>query len=99
MTSWTPGRRSSCGMSRPAAGERLAGWIRLVHPFPSILDGLVSGGFAVVAGAPAELAIRIGAAMTLLQLAIGATNDAADAPTDAGLKPGKPVPTGLVARR
>jgi len=35
--------------------------------------------------------------MTLLQLAIGTVNDVVDAPADAGRKPGKPIPAGLVA--
>jgi 4-hydroxybenzoate polyprenyltransferase len=34
-----------------------------------------------------------------LQAAIGALNDAVDAPRDAGLKQGKPIPAGLVTRR
>jgi 4-hydroxybenzoate polyprenyltransferase len=37
--------------------------------------------------------------MTLLQLAIGTTNDLVDAPHDAGRKPGKPIPAGLVSPR
>jgi 4-hydroxybenzoate polyprenyltransferase len=34
--------------------------------------------------------------MTLLQLGIGTVNDVVDAPFDAGHKPGKPIPAGLV---
>ncbi len=34
--------------------------------------------------------------MVSLQAAIGALNDLVDAPRDAGLKPGKPIPAGLV---
>lgn len=34
--------------------------------------------------------------MTLLQFGIGTTNDVVDAPRDAGHKPGKPIPAGLV---
>lgn len=52
---------------------------------------------AFVAGAPPELALRIGIAMTLLQLGIGTVNDVVDAPADAGRKVGKPIPSGLVA--
>lgn len=37
--------------------------------------------------------------MTLLQFGIGATNDVVDAPRDAGLKAGKPIPAGVVSRR
>jgi 4-hydroxybenzoate polyprenyltransferase len=35
--------------------------------------------------------------MTLLQLGIGTVNDLVDAPFDAGRKPGKPIPAGLVS--
>jgi 4-hydroxybenzoate polyprenyltransferase len=35
--------------------------------------------------------------MTALQASIGALNDVADAPRDAGHKPGKPIPAGLVS--
>ncbi|MEO5939453.1 MAG: UbiA family prenyltransferase [Candidatus Limnocylindrales bacterium] len=51
---------------------------------------------ALVAGGAPDLALRIGVAMTLLQLGIGTTNDVVDAPHDAGRKAGKPIPDGLV---
>jgi 4-hydroxybenzoate polyprenyltransferase len=82
-----PGRRT---------GARALGWLRVTHPFPSVLDGLVSGATAAVAGAPAGLAFQAGLAMTCLQLGIGTVNDLVDAPFDAGRKPGKPIPAGLV---
>ncbi len=50
----------------------------------------------VVAGGAPDLAVRIGLAMTLLQLGIGTVNDVVDAPRDAGRKAGKPIPAGLV---
>ena len=37
--------------------------------------------------------------MTALQASIGALNDIVDAPRDRGLKPGKPIPAGLVSPR
>jgi 4-hydroxybenzoate polyprenyltransferase len=67
-----------------------------VHPFPSILDGLVVACVALVAGAPIAQAGALGLSMTLLQFAIGTLNDLVDAPLDAGRKPGKPIPAGLV---
>jgi 4-hydroxybenzoate polyprenyltransferase len=73
--------------------------VRLTHPFPSLLDGLVSGSVAGLAGAEPISAVRLGLAMTALQLGIGALNDVVDAPRDAGHKPGKPIPAGLVSRR
>jgi 4-hydroxybenzoate polyprenyltransferase len=54
---------------------------------------------ALIAGADAELALRLGFAMVLLQFSIAAANDYADAPLDAIVKPGKPVPSGLLSRR
>lgn len=45
------------------------------------------------------MAARAGIGMLLLQAAIGALNDVVDAPRDAGRKPGKPIPAGLIARR
>ncbi|HEX3428738.1 MAG TPA: UbiA family prenyltransferase [Candidatus Limnocylindrales bacterium] len=71
--------------------------VRLTHPFPSALDGLVSGGVALVAGAATDTALRVGIAMTALQLGIGVVNDVVDAPRDAGRKLGKPIPAGLVS--
>lgn len=56
----------------------------------------MAGGVAAVAGAGDGLAFRVGLAMTLLQLGIGAVNDVVDASRDAGHKPGKPIPAGLV---
>jgi 4-hydroxybenzoate polyprenyltransferase len=58
----------------------------------------VSGAVSIVAGAPAVDAVWIGASMALIQFGIGATNDVVDAPTDAGLKPGKPIPAGVVSK-
>jgi 4-hydroxybenzoate polyprenyltransferase len=51
---------------------------------------------ALVAGAAPGLALQLGASMTALQASIGALNDVHDAPQDAGRKPGKPIPAGLV---
>jgi 4-hydroxybenzoate polyprenyltransferase len=75
---------------------RLAGAIRVVHPFPSILDGVVVALVALVAGGSPMVALVLGTSMTLLQFAIGALNDIVDAPRDAGRKAGKPIPAGLV---
>ncbi len=76
---------------------RLATAIRLVHPFPSVLDGAVVLLIALVAGGGPVTALVLGASMTLLQFAIGAVNDLVDAPTDtAGHKPGKPIAEGIV---
>ena len=76
---------------------RFGGLIRLTHPFPCALDGLVVAVVALLAGADPPTAARLGVAMTALQASIGALNDLVDAPRDAGHKPAKPIPTGLVS--
>ena len=53
----------------------------------------------MVAGGAVPVAIVLGLSMTLLQFAIGTVNDLVDAPRDAGHKPGKPIPAGLVTVR
>ena len=78
-------------------GARVGGLIRLTHPFPSLLDGLVVAAVATVAGAGPSTALRLAIAMTALQASIGSLNDVVDAPQDAGHKPGKPIPAGLVS--
>ena len=52
---------------------------------------------SLVAGGEPVTATRLGFAMFALQASIGAVNDIVDAPRDAGLKPGKPIPAGLVS--
>ena len=54
-------------------------------------------GVAALAGADPMTVLRLGSSMTALQVAIGALNDLVDAPADAGRKPGKPIPAGLVS--
>lgn len=71
--------------------------VRLTHPFPSLLDGIATAVFALVAGALPGDALRLGVAMTAIQVAIGTVNDLVDAPADAIAKPAKPIPAGLVA--
>jgi 4-hydroxybenzoate polyprenyltransferase len=64
---------------------------RLVHPFPSLLDALVTAAIALVAGAPAPTALLLAGAMASLQFSIGALNDLADLPADMVSKPAKPL--------
>jgi 4-hydroxybenzoate polyprenyltransferase len=64
-----------------------------------VLDGVATAALALVAGASAADAVRLGVAMTALQAGIGAVNDLTDAGADATGKPAKPIPGGLVARR
>ena len=85
------GRRAAPGRAVTAA--------RLVHPFPSILDGVVVALVALVAGGSTAVAVALGVSMTLLQFAIGTVNDIVDAPRDAGQRVGKPIPDGIVSLR
>lgn len=78
---------------------RAVGALRVLHPFPSLLNAIVVAAIATVAGAPSGRVVVLAVAMLALQLAIGAANDWADAPVDATAQPGKPIPAGLVERR
>ena len=52
---------------------------------------------ALVAGGDLPTALRLGGSMVALQASIGSLNDIVDAPADAGHKPGKPIPSGVVS--
>ena len=86
-------------MPVPLDLARVVAASRLVHPFPSLLDGAVVALIALVAGGGWLLALVLGLSMACLQFAIGTLNDIVDAPADAGRKPGKPIPAGLVTVR
>ena len=50
----------------------------------------------MIAAGEVPTAVRLGISMTALQASIGILNDVVDAPRDAGRKPSKPIPAGLV---
>ena len=82
----------------PRAPQRRGGRAdlgRLAHPFPSILDAIVTAAFALVAGASASTALLLGGAMVCLQASIGALDDLADA-ADRVSKPGRPLVRGAI---
>jgi 4-hydroxybenzoate polyprenyltransferase len=60
---------------------------------------VVVGAVALIAGGDVLTAARLAMSMTALQASIGTLNDLVDAPRDAGHKPGKPIPAGLVPTR
>lgn len=76
----------------------IVGLIRVVHPFPSTLDAVAAAVVALVAGASAGVALRLGLGMLALQFAIGSANDFADSSVDRIAKPRKPIPAGLLSR-
>lgn len=82
----------------PGPGARAVGVVRLVHPFPSVLDAVATAVLAALAGGGPIVVATLGASMLALQLAIGATNDLADASRDAVTRPTKPIPSGAVSR-
>jgi 4-hydroxybenzoate polyprenyltransferase len=85
--------------TRPPVGRRLLGLVRLVHPFPSLLNAAVVAALACVAvrGWPGGgRLLWLSVTMLCIQCAIGALNDWADRELDARSKPAKPIPAGLV---
>ena len=99
ITSSRTSTSSSTSDRRPDPLRAAFAVLRLTHPFPSLLDGAVVAAVAVLAGGDAATAARLGWSMTALQAAIGTVNDLIDAPADAGRKPGKPIPAGLIPAR
>ena len=73
--------------------------LRLVHPFPSILNAVLVFGIANVAGSTFETAVLLALGMLGIQFCIGAVNDLYDEVLDAESKPFKPIPAGLISRR
>jgi 4-hydroxybenzoate polyprenyltransferase len=76
--------------------RRLDGLVRLVHPFPSLLDAVVTGVIAAMAGGSPTVCLRLAIAMFCLQAAIGTVNDIVDVAADKDRKVGKPIPAGAV---
>lgn len=109
-TTWSRTSTSSSTSDHPASGAAVPGapaplaaqsvaLVRLLHPFPSILDGIVVAAVAWLAGGGERPAVLLGISMTALQFAIGALNDIVDARADAGRLPPKPIPGGFVTPR
>ncbi len=86
--------------------RRLAA-VRVVHPFPSLLNAVIVAALAALAlvrdGAATATVVAVAGSLALgmlgLQFCIGAVNDVLDAPLDTRTKPAKPIPRGLVRRR
>jgi 4-hydroxybenzoate polyprenyltransferase len=78
---------------------RLLRVVRVIHPFPTLLNVVATAGLALVAarGMPdASLLARMLALMFCAQSAIGIVNDLCDRELDAATKPWKPIADGLI---
>ncbi len=92
-------RRSAPALAR-RRGHRVLRALRLVHPFPTLLNAVVVVLLATVAvrGRPEiGVVVRLAATMLAVQSAIGVVNDWADRDLDAAVKPWKPIPAGVVS--
>ncbi|MGH2465448.1 MAG: UbiA family prenyltransferase [Candidatus Limnocylindrales bacterium] len=94
-TSSTSDQPGTIAQVRRQAG----GAVRLIHPFPSLLDALITAGLVLLAGAGLDRAGLLGGAMLCLQASIGGLNDLLDLERDRATKPAKPLPRGLLSRR
>ncbi len=86
------------GRTARSVARTAAGVFRIVHPFPSALNAVLTAALVVIAGGTPMLAARLGIAMFALQAAIGTANDLVDEPVDAVHKSTKPLPRGLITR-
>jgi len=85
---------------RPQRGARALRAVRIIHPFPTLLNVAATAGLACVAvrGIPeTSLFVRMLAMMFSAQSAIGVTNDYYDHELDLATKPSKPIAAGLVS--
>jgi 4-hydroxybenzoate polyprenyltransferase len=80
----------------PGLPGRVAAALKLIHPFPSLLDGIATSGLASLAGAAPDRALLLGTAMIAFQGSIGALNDLVDRDRDRARIPPKPIPAGFV---
>ncbi len=71
--------------------------IAVLHPFPSLLNAVLVGTLAMIAGASLPTPLVLGTAMLGFQVSIGALNDIVDAPTDRHYQPHKPLSAGSVS--
>ena len=77
----------------------MVGLARLVHPFPSALDAVVTLGLALLARAPADRAAVLAVAMLGIQFSIEALNVLLDSPTDKIARRAKPLVEGKIPVR
>jgi 4-hydroxybenzoate polyprenyltransferase len=81
-------------------GRHIGGTLRLLHPFPSLVNAAAVLLFATLAlghTPAAALGTRLALTMLVAQFAIGITNDLADRDLDRATKSGKPLASGAVS--
>lgn len=86
----------------PAGFPGALGAVRIIHPFPTLLNVAATAALAFVAagGTPAgDVLVRMLLVMLCAQSAIGVTNDLFDRELDAQTKPWKPLVSGAVSER
>jgi 4-hydroxybenzoate polyprenyltransferase len=96
--STAPPPRASLHTAGAGRGIRPAA-VRIIHPFPTLLNVAATAGLAAVAsdGVPdAWLLARMLLMMLFTQSAIGAANDLFDRELDVAAKPSKPIPSGAI---
>jgi len=71
--------------------------LRVLHPFPSVLNAALVVALTLVAGGAVAVATILALAMLALQFCIGLVNDIHDTSFDAATKPWKPIPAGLIS--
>src|SRR4051794_2853509 len=71
--------------------------LRVLHPFPSLLNAALVLALAVVAGAAPSVAAVLAIGMLGIQFCIGTVNDIVDVDLDSRTKSWKPIPAGLVS--
>ena len=74
------------------------GVLRVVHPFPSLLNAVLVAAIAGIAGAAPSVVVVLALAMLLIQFTIGIANDVFDLPTDRLGRPTKPLVRGDLSR-
>ncbi len=100
--SWSTSRPMRPGGDRgdtvapPTRPGHPAGWLGILHPFPSLLVAALVGVLAALAGGTPMTIATLALAMLGFQVSIGATNDLADLPRDRASDTRKPLPAGQV---
>jgi 4-hydroxybenzoate polyprenyltransferase len=82
-----------------AAGRWLQA-LRIIHPFPTVMNVAATGGLALIAtrgGASLASVAHLMLAMLAVQACIGTVNDLTDRELDAASKPSKPLVQGALS--